>query len=189
MMHHSAPLLFLPHMYVVLFIEVFQENPRWSHKHPIPCYSSIYNWQGKENRWDFFSGFNDPEECVRIIMRNYWSGRKKLSIWKAVRRKLAVTFWLWREKSYNHTASDIVPVSLLSLEKKLSLYVSILQRDSRSSKWDKILEKDPSRFYNMKKSTTRKLKKKSWRDKKQQELNNYSKAFFTLSFNLSSSAH
>lgn len=45
--------------------------------------------------------------------------KTKLSIWEAVRRKLAVTFWLEerREKWYNHSASDIVPVSLLNLEK------------------------------------------------------------------------
>lgn len=109
--------------------------------------------------------------------------KKKISIWKVVRRKPAVTFWLkeWREKQSNHTPSDIVSILLHNLEKKVPLYFSILWRDSRPSKWDKILEKEPSRFYDMKTSTTRKMKKReSWRDKNQQELNNYSKPFFLL---------
>lgn len=118
----------------------------------------------------FFPGFIDPEECIRIIMKNYWLG-KKIQYTKSCRRKKAVTFWLkeWREKEYNHTASDMVPVSLLNLERKLLLYFSILQRDSRTSKWDKILQKDPSKFHNMKKSTMRKLEKEKAKEIKSKE--------------------
>lgn len=34
-----------------------------------------------------FSEFTDPEECVRIIMRNYWSGRKKKSYMKSCKEE------------------------------------------------------------------------------------------------------